>query len=105
VADFESLVEGFKDAVEVSVGLSLLGVPVDGVGVGVGGAPRVIDGRSSISKSPMPTPARSAAPRADALPEAGVRGTPPAEARMPRVVGLWRQHRPHGCDRLAYLLP
>jgi hypothetical protein len=37
VADFESLVEGFEDAVKVSVGLSLLGVPVDGVGVGVGG--------------------------------------------------------------------
>jgi hypothetical protein len=35
VADFQSLVEGFEDAVEVAVSLALLGVPVDGVGMGV----------------------------------------------------------------------
>ena len=35
VANFESLVEGFEDAVEVPVSLSLLGVPIDGIGVGI----------------------------------------------------------------------
>ena len=33
----ESLVEGFENAVEVAVALSLLAVPVDGLGVGMGG--------------------------------------------------------------------
>jgi hypothetical protein len=35
VVDFESPVEGFEDAVELAVSLSLLGVPRDGIGVGI----------------------------------------------------------------------
>jgi hypothetical protein len=35
VVDFESPVEGFEDAVELAVSLSLLGVPRDGIGIGI----------------------------------------------------------------------
>jgi len=35
VVDCESPVEGFEDAVELAISLSLLGVPRDGIGVGI----------------------------------------------------------------------
>ena len=61
-ADFKSVVEGFESAVEVPVSLSLLGVPLDGIEVGICSVTEGDRREVSISKSPQPTPASSAAP-------------------------------------------